>query len=147
MKISKQQWFMLATGVALLALVYWFFFRKKKTESSYDENVMIFGNENGYTNYELDGGSLESGYKKDCPKGQVEDICEKKEIRGSGDNEQLVITRYRCCVPGNIMDRKANSKKVMRSAGGGSQCKDSKGNIIPCAPIKVEDVIEVRTIG
>lgn len=62
MTVTKKQWMMLLLGAGVLFLVYWFFFRKKKSESSYDENLMIFGNENGYTNYQLDGGSLESGY-------------------------------------------------------------------------------------
>ncbi len=58
---------MLILGAGVLFLVYWFFFRKKKMsiESSYDNNLMIFGNENGYTNYQLDGGSLESSYGPD----------------------------------------------------------------------------------
>lgn len=56
---------MLILGAGVLFLVYWFFFRKKKTESSYDNNLMVFGNENGYTNYQLDGGSLESSYGPD----------------------------------------------------------------------------------
>jgi hypothetical protein len=64
MTYSKKQWMMLILGAGVLFLVYWFFFRKKKMsiESSYDNNLMIFGNENGYTNYQLDGGSLESSY-------------------------------------------------------------------------------------
>lgn len=50
MTITKKQWMMLLLGAGVLFLVYWFFFRKKKTEteSSYDDNLMIFGNENGY---------------------------------------------------------------------------------------------------
>lgn len=59
---------MLILGAGVLFLVYWFFFRnklKENKESSYDENLMIFGNENGYTNYQLDGGSLESSYGPD----------------------------------------------------------------------------------
>ena len=56
---------MLILGAGVLFLVYWFFFRNKKTESSYDDNLMVFGNENGYTNYQLDGGSLESSYGPD----------------------------------------------------------------------------------
>ena len=58
---------MLILGAGVLFLVYWFFFRKKilDRESSYDNNLMIFGNENGYTNYQLDGGSLESSYGPD----------------------------------------------------------------------------------
>ena len=50
MTITKKQWMMLLLGAGVLFLVYWFFFRNKKTatESSYDDNLMIFGNENGY---------------------------------------------------------------------------------------------------
>jgi hypothetical protein len=68
MTYSKKQWMMLILGAGVLFLVYWFFFRnklKENKESSYDENLMIFGNENGYTNYQLDGGSLESSYGPD----------------------------------------------------------------------------------
>ena len=61
MNITKNQW--IAIGVVGAVAVWYFFLRKKDTkESGYDNNLMIFGNENGYTNYQLDGGMLESGY-------------------------------------------------------------------------------------
>lgn len=44
MNLDKKQWTMLIAGVVALFLVYWLFFRKKKTtESGYDDAVMIMG--------------------------------------------------------------------------------------------------------
>lgn len=63
MNITKNQW--IAIGVVGAVAVWYFFLRKKDTESGYDNNLMLIGNENGYTNYQLDGGSLESGYGPD----------------------------------------------------------------------------------
>lgn len=85
MNISKKQWAMIAVGIVALVLVYWFFFRKKK-ESSYDPNVMIFGNESGYDNEQLDGGAIESGYAKTndndrCPPGYTFDNGNCKPIK------------------------------------------------------------------
>lgn len=76
MNLTKTQWILI--GVFATIAVWYFFLRKKKSESSYDKNVMIFGNENGYTNYELDGGSLESAYQEEKKKCSCTS-CEKED--------------------------------------------------------------------
>lgn len=47
MNLTKKQ--MMVAAIVIGAVAVWYFFiRKKKLESGYDENVMIIGNENGY---------------------------------------------------------------------------------------------------
>jgi len=47
MNLTKKQ--MIVAAIVIGAVAVWYFFiRKKKLESGYDENVMIFGNESGY---------------------------------------------------------------------------------------------------
>lgn len=68
MKLEKKHWAMLITGVVVLFLVYWFFFRKKVTESAYNPYVPIWGigmgspSESGYSADQLDPMGVESGY-------------------------------------------------------------------------------------
>lgn len=66
MKLEKKHWIMLIAGVVVLYLVYWFFFRNsKKSESSYDPYLPIFGGgmlENNYSASMLDPKGIESGY-------------------------------------------------------------------------------------
>ena len=71
MKFEKKHWGMLAAGVIALILVYWFFFRKKKTESAYNKDVPLFGlgmdpRESGYAGIYGSFGN-ESGYDKIAP--------------------------------------------------------------------------------
>lgn len=66
MKLTKTQWIIVAVvaGVA----IWYFLIRKKKMESSYDDNLMIFGNESGYDMDNLDESlpliGNESGYQE-----------------------------------------------------------------------------------
>jgi hypothetical protein len=68
MKLEKKHWAMLITGVVVLFLVYWFFFRKKVTESAYNPYVPIWGigmgspSESGYSADQLDAMGVESGF-------------------------------------------------------------------------------------
>ncbi len=142
---------MLIAGVGILAVVYWFFFRKKKAESGYDKNVMIFGNESGYGAEEL--GGIESGYLVKCKKDEIEDICTSKEIKFPGTaDETLVTTTYRCCVP-NLSAARSTSRYGQARAESGYRtnplkiCKNSLGVVIPCKPVAPEDVISTTTQG
>ena len=59
MKLTKTQWIIVAV-VAAIAIWYFAILPKKK-------NIELTApKESGYTNYQLDGGSLESGYLVGC---------------------------------------------------------------------------------
>ena len=137
MTITKKQWMMLLLGAGVLFLVYWFFFRKKKTEteSSYDENLMILGNENGYgPAYGAYGSySDETGYIL-CPKEQ----CEVRySYWDTTSDPPIHLTGSYCgsCKTGsptkvvkgknyqsNYVEKRKPSRVVGRQAGGGGVC-------------------------
>lgn len=72
MNLDKKQWTMLIAGVVALFLVYWLFFRKKKTtESGYDDAVMIMG-DSSYDPAFPELGGAESNYRRGAvPQGFV----------------------------------------------------------------------------
>jgi hypothetical protein len=147
MTITKKQWMMLLLGAGVLFLVYWFFFRKKNTESSYDEDLMIFGNENGYTNDELDGGSYgyESGLtgkdgqniqvqktsgKCDCDKAAT-GICFKSEKGTLGCTSSTLA-------PASTAGRTKSLRQRCRDAGGimGTCYKNGSNAGYPCCSMQ-----------
>ena len=128
MTITKKQWMMLLLGAGVLFLVYWFFFRKKNTESSYDENLMIFGNENGYTNYELDGGERESAY------GPMFGAL------GSYGNESSLTGRRKSTI---IVERKAGKCDCDHTASG--ICFKSEKGVLGCTTSILAGVRDAST--
>jgi LPXTG-motif cell wall-anchored protein len=156
MKISKQQW-MLIAGVGILAVVYWFFFRKKKAESGYDENVMIFGNESGYDAYEV-GPGFESGYGPNtapstqavsCPIGYTGQLIREVEILTINGEEVKRTTWYIHCVKKEAASSNyANSSnRTKPSTNRLKVCFDKDNKEIPCPPKKPENIIKTETIG
>lgn len=151
MNISKKQWVMIAVGVGALLAIYWFFFRKKKAESGYDENVMIFGNENGYTANQLDPNGIESGYLKKCPQGQTF-TGECTMIIDPNTSGGATIHKYRCCEPAAETGRTGSVMPKFTKKPAGSartkECFNSKGVKIPCpTTLPEEDIIRTSTFG
>jgi hypothetical protein len=72
MKLEKKHWMMLIAGVVVLFLVYYFLFKKRKTESGYslpfpgsesgyNPNFLMLG-DSGYAASDINGGVMESGF-------------------------------------------------------------------------------------
>ena len=88
MNLDKKQWTMLIAGVVALFLVYWLFFRKKKTtESGYDDAVMIMGDSSYDPAFPEIGGresNFRSGGAKKCSCGSANETgtCMKSASSG-----------------------------------------------------------------
>ena len=69
---------MLVVGVVALFLVYWLFFRKKKTESGYDDAVMIMGDSSYDPAFPEIGGesSYRTAKKCSCGSGNETGTCQ-----------------------------------------------------------------------
>jgi hypothetical protein len=93
MKLEKKHWMMLIAGVVVLFLVYYFLFKKRKTESGYslpfpgsesgyNPNFLMLG-DSGYAASDINGGVMESGYAaRDINGGVMESgFVVKKEVR------------------------------------------------------------------
>jgi hypothetical protein len=141
--MNKKQITILAIGVLAVVAIYWFFFRNKKDEtkkeSSFNDDYLVKGDE--------------MGYKKCC-----DGIC-IMEVDNQLDFEVTTV-RYKCCLESNcgtkVSKRTASSNyngkgtasvAKERELGSKENCKDSKGNKIPCPEkINSSDIVSIRQV-
>lgn len=134
MTITKKQWMMLLLGAGVLFLVYWFFFRnklKENTESSYDEDLMIFGNENGYKSGSGNGVIVQT-VSGACPcDDTVTGTCFRPSPSASSECKGLILH-----IPEPSMVASANSESNFIKVTGGiswkSRCRKAGGTPGEC---------------
>lgn len=115
MNLTKKQ--MMIAAIVIGAVAVWYFLiRKKKMESSYDEDLLIFGNENGYGPAYGAYGSYgtESGYGPNY--GAYGSYG--YETGYDGSNVGQMCKKDRHCTPGLVCDKGRCADKRKGQTGG-----------------------------